>query len=272
MSTYLFRAVNAGDLAKVKSRLAGGDDPDWVHKGTGRTALLEAVIQGSIPMIDTILDAGADVHFVGKNQDSALSWALEGGDDEVISHLLARGAHSEDLRDSRGAHSEAHVTAPEVTPWPDLAWDPRAVADGTQTLPESATPFQVLRSYLLASFAVESAYAEHTPTDDSDLLDALEAAVAALGDVRDTHATPRERAYERSGVSNPPEFKDSDVVIAHTQVRPDRVELVTRDSTGENLAHGREWRWVLLRHAQRWRIDSVASRSIGTEAWISDTL
>ncbi|MDO4260133.1 MAG: ankyrin repeat domain-containing protein [Actinomycetaceae bacterium] len=93
MTHYLFRAVTAGNIEKVRKRLDRGDDIEYRHKGTGRTCLVEATIQGHYAVAEFLLDHGADVnascHALGY---TSLTWAIYRGDLPLIQLLIARGA------------------------------------------------------------------------------------------------------------------------------------------------------------------------------------
>lgn len=93
-SSHLLRqAAQRGDLLKIAARLEAGDALEGRHKGTGRTALLEAVIAGQDPSVSLLLQRGADVHAcctaVGH---TALEWAVVQGHGPIAQALLAQGA------------------------------------------------------------------------------------------------------------------------------------------------------------------------------------
>ncbi|AKK06303.1 hypothetical protein CMUST_09935 [Corynebacterium mustelae] len=46
MTQRLFKAASAGDCDAIQRRLAEGDEADFRHTRTGRTCLIEAVING----------------------------------------------------------------------------------------------------------------------------------------------------------------------------------------------------------------------------------
>lgn len=87
------RAVRRGDLGAVRSMTA--IDPGLVRATDpscfGATALIHAASAGSTPMVDLLLELGADI-------DQRSDWwaggfgVLDGASDEMCEHLLARGA------------------------------------------------------------------------------------------------------------------------------------------------------------------------------------
>lgn len=102
-SSHLLRqAAQRGDLVKIAARLQAGDALEGRHKGTGRTALLEAVIAGQAPAVSLLLQRGADVQAcctaVGH---TALEWAVVQGHGPIAQALLAQGA----VPDQLGPHS-----------------------------------------------------------------------------------------------------------------------------------------------------------------------
>jgi ankyrin repeat protein len=92
MSHFLRQAAASGNTEKLKERLAAGDDIESRDKGTGRTALLEAVIAGhrdaAALLIEKGADAGASCKAVGMD---SLGWAVEIGHGELVEDLLALG-------------------------------------------------------------------------------------------------------------------------------------------------------------------------------------
>jgi ankyrin repeat protein len=88
-----FSAVRAGDLARTRELLRASPALARAHDATcfGATALNHAAGAGNIPLIDLLIDAGADT-----NQPSDW-WAggfrpLDSSDDATTDHLLSRGA------------------------------------------------------------------------------------------------------------------------------------------------------------------------------------
>jgi hypothetical protein len=93
MSHLLRKAAQNGDLAKARERLEAGDDIEARDKGTGRTALLEAVIAGQSEIVRYLLGEGADMNAVCKAVGyDGLGWAAEQGDAELVRLFLEKGA------------------------------------------------------------------------------------------------------------------------------------------------------------------------------------
>jgi len=61
MSHLLFKAAQTGDVRAPESLLAGGANIEWTHKGTGRTALVEAAINGHRDAVAVLLRRGAAI-------------------------------------------------------------------------------------------------------------------------------------------------------------------------------------------------------------------
>ena len=62
MSQFLLKAAEKGDAKKVKDYLDAGVDVNWRHKHNGRTALIEAAINGHEEVARLLLDRGADLN------------------------------------------------------------------------------------------------------------------------------------------------------------------------------------------------------------------
>jgi len=109
MSKSLLAAAEVGDSAGVLARLDAGDDIEFRAKGTGRTAVLEAVIAGQVDAVKVLCERGADVgaacKAVGNN---ALTWAASGTTNgldpstslALVNVLLAHGADPNAVPDS----------------------------------------------------------------------------------------------------------------------------------------------------------------------------
>jgi ankyrin repeat protein len=93
VSHLLLKAAEKGDIKKLEERLAAGDDMEYRDKGTGRTALLYAVIEGHKEAVLYLLDKGADINAycraVGHN---SLEWAVEEENHELAKLLTNKGA------------------------------------------------------------------------------------------------------------------------------------------------------------------------------------
>lgn len=96
MSHLLFKAASAGDVAAIEAQLARGADIDWHHKGTGRTALIEASIQRQPQAVAALLRHGASLNLQCKALGStALAWAASLGDAAIAAMLLSHNADIE---------------------------------------------------------------------------------------------------------------------------------------------------------------------------------
>jgi len=103
----LHLAASSGQVAMVELLLSAGAEVDAAtnRAGDGCTALHRAAHEGNAAVIDVLLDAGADVHATtvsndvtdhDRNELTALWLAAEGGHDDAVKLLLARGAHPMD--------------------------------------------------------------------------------------------------------------------------------------------------------------------------------
>ena len=94
MSHLLRRAAEKGDITKLKERLEAGDELEARDKGTGRTALLEAVIAGRIQAVLYLLENDADINASCKAVGlDCLGWTVEQGNVELVKLFLEKGAN-----------------------------------------------------------------------------------------------------------------------------------------------------------------------------------
>jgi hypothetical protein len=101
-NTPLIDAVVRGHLEIVEALLAAGADPDGRSGSNGSTALMAASgIGGSIPIVDRLLAAKADVNLQDQRGETALMRAAGVGNTEIARRLLAAGADRA-LRDANG--------------------------------------------------------------------------------------------------------------------------------------------------------------------------
>lgn len=93
MSHLLQKAAEQGNTAKIAQLLDKGDNIEWQHKGTGRTALVSAAIAGQREAVATLIGRGANINHQCKAVGySALAWASELGLTEVADMLIKHGA------------------------------------------------------------------------------------------------------------------------------------------------------------------------------------
>jgi hypothetical protein len=123
-ATALGRAAINGHLEVARWLIDHGADVQIRGHGT---PLVSAVIKGDLPMVELLVEAGAELDAtVGKDEPrSALAWADFYGNDEVAAYLRQRGAtaigpagaaeeEEEEEEDEIVAHLEAHLG--EVAP------------------------------------------------------------------------------------------------------------------------------------------------------------
>lgn len=94
MSKQLLKAVEKGDLAKVKALLNAGAEVDWVDRsGPGRTALAEAALRGHVELVSFLLAHGADRDHKDRAVGTTpLGWASINGHREIAQLLIEAGA------------------------------------------------------------------------------------------------------------------------------------------------------------------------------------
>jgi ankyrin repeat protein len=82
-----------GDDFLALSGLVKGSNYNFVDPNTGLTPLLNASIHGKLAIVRVLIDRGADVEFKERGKlRNALMLAAKNGHDEVVEHLLYRGA------------------------------------------------------------------------------------------------------------------------------------------------------------------------------------
>ena len=87
----LMRAVDEGNVARVKMLLAAGADANAAGEG-GETALMRAVARDNLEVVEVLLDAGGDVHAKSENGFTPLFMAVFFGHADIARVLLARGS------------------------------------------------------------------------------------------------------------------------------------------------------------------------------------
>ena len=88
----LGKAAREGDLARLKSLLDSGVNPNW-NDANGNTALIEAVAAGHANAVRLLLGAGADPNLTSPGGRTALVEAATGGRVEIARMLIAEGAN-----------------------------------------------------------------------------------------------------------------------------------------------------------------------------------
>jgi hypothetical protein len=92
MSHLLRKAAAGGNMERLKERLDAGDDIESRDRGTGRTALLEAVIAGHMDAVVLLVETGADIGVSCKAVGmDCLGWAVEMGHGELVGYFLGLG-------------------------------------------------------------------------------------------------------------------------------------------------------------------------------------
>ena len=167
---------------------------------------------------------------------NALSLALHHRQTEIVT-----------LLESSGAELPTPVEDDSL-PWPDVGDDLSRV--------DPSSPESVLRAFILSMHRWELA-AVAASRDSLDFDRIREAERAAF----EPYCTVKERSHGRCGsFGTPPQYAPDEALISVTVVNTRRVELVTRQSKGRFSRS--ECRYVLLRKADRWLIDSLQTRGI----------
>ena len=89
----MLQAAQRGDVAKVRQLLASDTTLVNAKGADNKTPLHWAVINGHKPMVEFLIDHGADLTLRDRQFNfTALGWALEGNQTEIADLLKARGA------------------------------------------------------------------------------------------------------------------------------------------------------------------------------------
>ena len=91
--TPLYWAARMGKTGATRLLAAKGAELDRVNESVGGTALMGAAMYRSKGAVEVLLKAGADPNVKTKFGRTALHAAARGGDPEIVSTLLAAGAH-----------------------------------------------------------------------------------------------------------------------------------------------------------------------------------
>lgn len=88
-NTTLFRAVKRGDLAAARDLLTTGADPN--ESGSDRPLLNVAAERGDVPMLQLLLERGAQVNRVSEHGWTALAAAANANHVDAVRTLLKAG-------------------------------------------------------------------------------------------------------------------------------------------------------------------------------------
>lgn len=97
----LLKAAENGDLAKLESLLAKGENIDARNKHD-HTVLMCAINHDQIDAANWLIERGADVNLKSKDQSSAINTAAMRGHAQIVEKLIQHGADVNE-RDQRGA-------------------------------------------------------------------------------------------------------------------------------------------------------------------------
>lgn len=94
--TSLHKAIYNGDQDSIQILLSSKTQVDLtVQDGQGWTPLRWAAAYGRLPVVEKLLDKGADVDARDKDQWTAIRWAAQNGHEVVVESLLKHNASSE---------------------------------------------------------------------------------------------------------------------------------------------------------------------------------
>jgi hypothetical protein len=107
----LFKAVQTGDVTKLRGLLAAGAPVDS-RDPEKMTPLMQAAKSGQAEAFRVLVEAGADLQAVGLDQVDVLELAAEGGNVEIVRSLLDRGLPLEGHWQprSQAARRQGHMT------------------------------------------------------------------------------------------------------------------------------------------------------------------
>lgn len=88
--TELFSAVSNGNNQDINSLLMTGIDLNFENEAG--TTLLCIAAKCRFDIVVKLCEHGADVNYVGADRISALHWAVEYDNDEIITYLISHGA------------------------------------------------------------------------------------------------------------------------------------------------------------------------------------
>ena len=97
-SSALYEAVRKQSIDMVRMLIAKGADVNFVNEqNIGATPLMMAAAYNEVPIVNLLLDTGADVNLPDTNGDPAINWAAYYGYTDVAEQLLKAGADKEQV-------------------------------------------------------------------------------------------------------------------------------------------------------------------------------
>jgi ankyrin repeat protein len=94
--TPLMEAARRGNLGTVRALLSAGANPNAQDAGGGQNALMWAISERHTEVIKELLRRGADVHAGSKTGFTALMFAAQQGDVDIVRVLVGAGAKPND--------------------------------------------------------------------------------------------------------------------------------------------------------------------------------
>ena len=141
--TPLMTAARTGNLEAVKALLLRGANVNAVTGTTHEAALMWAVAERHLGIVQALVEKGADVHPRPQQAFSPLMAAAENGDIEAAKVLLAAGARVNDTG-SDGTHPLTHAIVVGQSAFAhfllDHGADPNGAIDGITALHAAAGP------------------------------------------------------------------------------------------------------------------------------------
>ena len=238
--------------------LAHDSDPNVVSANSfmGHTPLMLAASTGHTEVLRLLLDAGSDFRLVDNRGHNALSLAEKHRNDAAVRILLEAGATPPAPREPLTAR-----------PWPELTWEPEVLDGRGSPIPDTASPAQVVWSYIRAIHAWEAAAWQALQAAESrGERYSFAAALEVAGAIAAAHCTTGKR-YARASIGAIPDISPEFALVDETEPTASRRELRVRHLEPIEFVHEYEWIFFCVRRSGRWRVDSAKSRLIGTDKW-----